>query len=735
MKHSLQSAVLDGRLSEAFADVIQEKKARELESMRKELKNLFSNSHSTGRLAEAVRAVKEEKERNEMDKTKAKDPSSMREQLKTISVFDDRLQNAVIAVMEELLEKKKKALEELRQRMNHVLHSAAIDGRLSEALTAAAQDQRAEELEDMRLELKKTLQTSVADGRLKEAITAVRDERNSKKEFTAMRHEMRHVVKEAVVDGRLSQALAKAKNKTKAEDLDSMREQLKKTFQKSVLDGRLQEAVNAVKEEKRKVQLDALRQRMKHIFQSAVVDGRLSEALTAVAQDRKAKELEDMRQQLKKTFQSSIADGRLRHVIDLVKEERTNRQVCMMRHQMKQTFESALDDGRLFEALAARRKQKEEEAFEKMREKMRSALIQASESDQLAATLARIKKTEVPHAPQDSTMKPCKPTAAKSAARPARLSTRTSTSSGDLAVQFSATPLSSGLHAPAVSAKVSALPPRPPSSTTKMEGSRCQEFRMNAGEKSVESGPRESSLDRSYTALGNMHKPLLSPSAARSRKASPRRFSKSLETFALDEGDISCSSDAPAAQSDRDSSIARSYDALSMYKSEAATDSLSYARLSRPASPLRPLPPVTPPLKKSMSSGQATKQSAMSLDLYSSQRSMSSESAVAMDMKGEVRPSLERPNTRCTSKKQAFELYPQALEPTSKKSSTLPPIAGATTSAKATLLAPITSLTTSVKASGKIPGAKRSSSIDSFVWGVAPLKNTHDWNGLGQYVL
>jgi hypothetical protein len=474
-----------------------------------------------------------------------------------------------------------------------------------------------------------------------------------------------------------------------------MREQLKKTFQMSVLDGRLQEAVNAVKEEKKKIELDASRQRMKYVIQGTVADGRLSEALAAAAQDRKAKELEDMRQQLKKTFQSSIADGRLRHVIDLVKEERTNQEVCMMRHDLKETFKSALDDGRLWEALEARRKQKEEQALENMREKMRSALIQAVESDRLAATLERIRRAEVPHTPQDSTMKPCKPAAARSVARPARRSTRTSTSSSDLAVQFSVLPLSSGLDAPATSAKASALPPRPPSSIAKMEASSCQEFRMNAGEKSVESDPRESSLARSYDALGNMQKTPLSPSAARSRRASPRRFSKSLETFALDESDIASSSDALAAQSDRDSSITRSYDALSMHASEAATGSLSYARLSRPASPLRSLPPVTPPLKKSMSSGQATKQSAMALDLYSSQRSMCSESAMSIDIKGDARP---------TSKKQAFELCPEVHEPTFRKLSTLPPIPGATASVKAKLLPPIAGSTTSVKASGKMPG-------------------------------
>jgi hypothetical protein len=754
MKHSLQAAALDGRLSEAVAAVFQETKAHELDSMREQLKKTFQMSLADGRLEDAVVAVRDKKQRKQQEKTlsfmpgtdgrfadsfgsvdanpinpefeKARTVENMRQQLKKIfqlSVADGRLEEAVSAVREE--NERKRNLSVARCQTRNVLEEVSVDGRLSEAFTAMRHGTAAHGVDTMRKQLKKTFQMSVADGRLQAAVNALKKEKEThrvealrqhtsvpdasakeketKHESGTLRHAMKHAFRSALMDGRLSETLAAMRNEKKACDVERLRERLKNVFQMSVADGRLQDVVDTVRQERTKKSLEAVRQRMKCIFHDAAVDGRLSQALALAKQERKANELESLRQQLKQTFLTSVSDGHLKHVLDAVKENASTHELEMLRHKMKHIFQSALINGRLSQTLAAMREEKTARSLERIREQMKYVLINASESGKLVAVLASMKKAEVSHPAEESSKTPCKPSAARNAARPIRRSNKLSNPFSDdiQSLQDQASSLQT-LVAPVI---LPALPPRPPISA-RSTAATSQEFRMNADEAFDSRELRGSSLVRSYDALGKPH------GGACPRNGSLRKASANIEAFALDAGEESCSSEVRAVRTDRDSSIVRSYDALST-RTEQPREIVSWrtslARLPRPASPMRPLPPVTPPLKKPIRSAEAAKQSAMSLDLHDAHTDPCSNAAVAI-----------RRRSYQMSKNGSWSSYPIAREESLRNPySFLPPLASAT----------------SVKAAGKLQGRKHSSSMDSLLWGVAPLKSTLDLSVVGHYVL
>merc|ERR1712232_444442 len=132
------------------------------------------------------------------------------------------------------------------------------------------------------------------------------------------------------------------------------------------------------------------------------------------------------------------------------------------------------------------------------------------------------------------------------------------------------------------------------------------------------SSARDSSLVRTYDALGSRSPP------SSTTKLQARRMTldkqPQLQIFSMDEDYASNSARTPTAA--RDSSLSRSYDALTSRQVDKWTWAEPHVSAhSRPASPKNTLPPVAPPCKKQMFPALpsvargSSKFSAMSLDL------------------------------------------------------------------------------------------------------------------------
>lgn len=207
--------------------------------------------------------------------------------------------------------------------------------------------------------------------------------------------------------------------------------------------------------------------------------------------------------------------------------------------------------------------------------------------------------------------------------------------------------------------------------------------------------------------------------------------------FSMDDGDISDACGTPK-RAERDSSLARGYDALGVElhrldDSDVAEPHVASSSrallppLARPASPAAALPPVTPPLKRRPlsrpeSRSFSTRPSAMELDLGVAQTSSSQPSAMMLDLGGDAHATLGRRGTP-----------DQTYQKASRSSSTSIVVTKPSTKQSPLLLPPIAGAKSARGPMGKSSTHYRSGSVDSCMWGVAPVTGQREWSS-GQLV-
>lgn len=193
---------------------------------------------------------------------------------------------------------------------------------------------------------------------------------------------------------------------------------------------------------------------------------------------------------------------------------------------------------------------------------------------------------------------------------------------------------------------------------------------------------------------------------------------------------------------------------LSTESLDVATPKLTVAsmpkasKLSRPTSPAGALPPVTPPCRKALGSRPFSR--SMSLDLCVGHQNSLQPSATIFNLGADLHPALTRNPTASGQTAMSLDLcfdHKMPLQPisdvalerkptaSSQKLSKPPlsPLKAATV--RTSTLEQVPSFLPSVSGS-KISGgferkssaSKRSCSMDSFVWGVAPVRSHLEWS-------
>jgi hypothetical protein len=672
---NLQATFLDGRLFEAASQAEEESQQQELETLRKQLKQTFASAIADGRLSEVVSSLKEERANrvhkqpsltfqtqdleNHMS-TEASQESRVASTCQSIrntleaSLMDGRLEEVLSSMKKRKAHAKLQEIEKVRQQTCKTLQMAILDGRLLEAVSAVKAEKVRKRGEAICNQSKST-QAAVADGHGKE------------KELEELSRRTESTSQTVVMDGRHNSPPSAAKSQKTPDSIESMRHKLKQTLVHSFMDGHFEEAMASVKDTSTIAavipNVETLRQKARETFEAAVSDGRLQEAVSEIKQERNEQEVEKMRRQLKATFQAAITDGRFKSVVYTVKEERAARENESTRKLIRCTLEKSMADGSLLKALASVKKGKGDAIEAEQKEPHRQA------NDTVKDTIVDGRPSDAAATTEEKAV-PTKPIVAKPTVRPTRHNAALKTASKTCVFN--------------------------------MDAARDQDVAFG-------SSARDSSLVRTYDALES-RLPMPPATKAQARRLTPKRKPQP-QAFSMDEEHTSSRVGTPTVLA-RDSSLARSYDALTNRHVDSWTWSVPHANgCSRPASPKGGLPPVAPPSKRQMS-----------LALPPVARPCSKLSAMSLDL-GDYPTTLNRP-TRLEQNRDAHDNFiglslatgtdlavalsgkPSSVRSLSpKRSGLLPPILGNTKRSMSRELA-----------------AHNGQAMDAFVWGVAPVR-------------
>lgn len=572
----------------------------------------------------------------------------------TVSESDMR-QLGCLQYPSEEQQKAEVSLENGRRQMQAALQSSLLDGRLAQVLASLRANKAAQQLDSLRQRARNSLHSLAMDGRLSEVVASIRQ---ATKESALEKFRVKTQVNlaRALRDGSLEAALS-ANQEPAVEHVEpsGLRQMLKQAFQAAAVDGRLSEAFANLKAEKQATELEILRQRAHNTLQISLLDGRLPEALATLKAEKQAKELETMRQGARSTLKISLLDGSLSEALATLKAEDQAKEVETLRQGAQSCLQSSLLDGRLSQVLAALKAERDNKELDAIRKSVKNSLQTALENGSLAEVVATVKADN--KRKEIEAMRNSIKSIFEASLCDGRLSDVISDLKNErLAAQANAEADSLPRATETLSFETEAAAPKPAKPTSA---------------KTTTRPTRRLSLRIGATPEA--------PSPAASEALPPR-----LPTPACGLG----------------SSSARGPSTLSLhYLSEAAEPGTPKGalcssprarlhKLSRPASPVGALPPVTPPCKQAAPS-------AMMLDLEAP-ISLSTAAWTISD------PDSKTSHTRSLSSLRVTKL------PSKQAPSFLPAIGG---------------LKGAEGGTEKLSARKRSPSMDSFVWGVAPLAN------------
>jgi len=535
-------------------------------------------------------------------------------------------------------------------------------------------------------------------------MATLKQERGKASQVETMRLHVKSSIQSALFDGRLSDIIARVNHEKKAEQETKARESLRlsvrSTLQEAVCDGSLAKTIAVVKQEREVATRENLRQNLRQTFTAAVLDGRLSGVIAKARQAKKAKEAEHLRQTMKETLQIGVLDGRLVTIMTAMKEKKQAQELHEMRQSVKQTLQSSLIDGRLSKVIATLRADKDVQELEDMRQRLQHNLQASLDDGRLSAVIASV--AEKRRAQEIEAMRQSMQLTLRTSLLNGRLSEVVSHVYDERKIAQAVAQLdaisSASVNAPPISGPTpTPTPAKPTSAKTASRPTRRHASRNAASaDKQVEISSGAESL------LMSVPLPPLKASALPPR---PRTPSSRLKAE---------SSGRAPAQNVCESSLAQNFD---LFNKRAPSPRAALPKLSRPASSDCMLPPVTPPSRKPTATLAARLvQSAMSLDLGIAcgvPLDPSMPLGLGQDLMGGhvQQTSHSRSSSKLRVSKMTLKQGP----------SFLPPIVG-------------------VKAldgwEGKSTTHKRSASVDSFMWGVAPLIRSHtEWDVVGQLVL
>jgi len=471
-----------------------------------------------------------------------------------------------------------------------------------------------------------------------------------------------------------------------------MRQSLKNTLKSSLLDGRFREAVAVIKKEKAEKELEHMRLGMQETFQGAMDDGRLLEVVTAMKNEKKAKEIAEMQQSVKSTLQASLGNGRLSEAISALLEEKKAKELQKMKQTLKMTFQSSLCDGRLAEVVATVKKERQAKELENMRQDLCSSLQSSLLDGRLAGVMSSLKEqrqqAEKQQLEQDALLE------VEAMRANVQSCFRFALDSGRLTEVF-AKVRADNVAKTIVTAAAAPVQHAPASQPVEIDV-----VPADAPEVATSAQPAKPSADKTTAARPSRRSLRTAATGELQEQQTAIQQSPVADCVKLPSPKVSMLPPRPPALG---SSVTESPKSVASMSMRTLTPRASLTQrlgesLSRPASPVGRLPPVQAPLRKSAAPAAPSAMaldlgmgpSAMSLDLCSAKPPVPT--AMSLDLGAEWKTCHSRSLSNVRLEKASWKQAP----------SFLPPISG--------LKGQVT----------KSSVHKRSSSMDSFVWGVAP---------------
>jgi len=469
-QHAIFGGALDGRLLKAVLEVKQVQASRRTACTCRSVQEKLSQAALNGRLASVLKEVQHQGYPTKALQHSLHDSRQQAWQSLSRAALDGRLCEVLAEVQRQ---RSQVALERTLCKARAPPLRVAVDGHKAGAVVDAQRHRGPHHsMQELLMGARQRLSSAAIDGRLKEALGDVQSEKR-KPTLDDLRSLARHVFTKAALDGRFADAMKQIPNHQAAlrltqnppeaehlseersaamhsnlEDaLERTRYQAREALMKAERDGSLRALLQKVPNFSTSATLpqpsvQGLRLQALQIFSGAALNGSLSAAIAGVQEQKLLVASDPNSSQASEALMSSpqrscrMAEqclGNRRPVAGARQQQQQQlKTLAAFRQQLRKDLAVAAIDGRLTGALAVTKQQRQAVSLMSLRSRVQETLLEGSRNGSLATALAQRMpvaaaqaQTELPVAePKEAVVTPAlayvphKPTKAKGTTRP-----------------------------------------------------------------------------------------------------------------------------------------------------------------------------------------------------------------------------------------------------------------------------------------------------------------------------